>query len=131
MCKTLDTAGERLQIHSALPWVSELVEEGAAGTLRHGAEPGASVYVSVEAESRAFDTEDWPLLARGARMRGNDVVVENVLTSGFDVLVHCSAEHAELTFRWRPPPRDRIAARALRSRFHLLARAALTQFPAL
>ena len=58
-------------------------------------------------------------------------MIENVLASGFDVLVHCSDDHAEFTFRWRPPVRDRVAARALRSRFHLLARAALSQYPAL
>jgi hypothetical protein len=131
MAETLDTAGERLQIHSDLGWVSDVIEEGAAGSLRTGAEPGATVSIAVEADKTAFNTRDWPLLARGARARGNDVVIENVLTSGFDVLVHCSEEHAEFTFRWRPPARDRVVARVLRSRFHLLARAALSQYPAL
>lgn len=131
MCRTFDTAGERVQVTSGLQWVSELIEEGAAGTLRRSADSGVSVFVSVERDSRPFDTADWSVLARGARTRGNDVVIENVLTSGFDVLVHCSEDHSEFTFRWRPPARDRVAARALRSRFHLLARAALSQYPAL
>ena len=33
--------------------------------------------------------------------------------------------------RWRPPTRERVASLALRSRFHLLVRAVLLQYPAL
>jgi hypothetical protein len=64
-------------------------------------------------------------------MRGGEVVLENACTAGFDLRLTCSAEHASFTYRWRPPARDRAAARILRSRFHLLARAVLSQFPAL
>jgi len=131
MTGVLDTAGERLQIESALPWVGELIAEGASEALQTAPAPGASVHVRIEADRRPFETRDWPLLARGARVFNEEVVLENVLTSGFDVHVRCTDEHAEFTYRWRPPTRERVAARVLRSRFHLLARAALIQYPAL
>jgi hypothetical protein len=131
MVGVLDTAGERLEVDSALSWVAELVEEGAAGALQPSPTPSGSIMVSVEAESRPFDTHRWLLLARGAWMRHGEVVIENVLTSGFDLHVRCGHDQVELTYRWRPPARDRVAARVLRSRFHLLARAALIQYPAL
>ena len=131
MAATLDTAGERLDIDSALPWAADLIEEGAAGALHDSSAPGASIYVRVEAERRPFDTKGWPPLARSAWAREGEVVLENALTSGFDVHVRCTAEHVQLTYRWRPPTRERVVAHAFRSRFHLLARAALIQYPAL
>jgi hypothetical protein len=127
----LDTAGERLQIDSELHWVADLLEEGAAGALERDSMAGASVTVHVEAERRPFDTSRRQLLARGAWARDGEVVVENALASGFDVHVRCVGDQAEFTYRWRPPRRERAAAVALRSRFHLLARAALMQYPAL
>jgi hypothetical protein len=127
----LDTAGERLRIESALSWVSELIEEGSGGELRGFEAPGASVQVRVEADRRPFDTNGWALLTRGAWQRNGEVVVENVCTAGFDLHLRCSPDQAEFTYRWRPPRRERAAARVLRSRFHLLARAVLIQYPAL
>ena len=128
----LDTAGESLSIGSSLDWVSELIAEGAGSELHAGEPAGAAtVRVEVEADRTPFPTEGWELLARGARRRGGEVVIENVCTSGFDLHVSCAPEHAEFTYRWRPPARDRAAARVLRSRFHLLARAALLQYPVL
>jgi hypothetical protein len=58
-------------------------------------------------------------------------VLENVCTSGFDLKLTRLPGRVEFTYRWRPPPRDRAAALALRSRFHLLARSVLMQYPAL
>lgn len=127
---TLETAGERLSLASSLPWVAELMSEGAAGELtRDGV--GASLQIEVEADRRPFDTRGWPLLTRGAWARGGEVVIENACTAGFDVHVDCASSPARFTFRWRPPARDRAAARVLRSRFHLLARCVLIQYPAL
>jgi hypothetical protein len=127
---TLETAGERLEITCSLPWVADLISEGAAGELSRNGGP-ASLEICVEEERRPFDTRGWPLLTRGAWARGGEVVVENACTAGFDVHVDCSGTRARLRFRWRPPARDRAAARVLRSRFHLLARCVLTQYPAL
>jgi hypothetical protein len=127
----LDTAGERLSVECALPWVADLVREGCGSELRQGDIESPSVSIRVEAEGREFDTRGWPLLTRGAWHRDGDVVVENVCTAGFDLHLSCTPDAADFTFRWRPPTRDRVAARVLRSRFHLLARAVLIQYPAL
>lgn len=126
----LMTAGEQLLLESELAWVAELMTEGAAGALtRMPGEP--TVHVRVEAEQRAFDTRDWDFLSRGVWSRGGEVVVANACTSGFDARVAADGDRIRFTYRWRPPVRDRAAARVLRSRFHLLARAVLMQYPAL
>jgi hypothetical protein len=127
----LVTAGERLQFECSVPWVAELVAEAAGGELSRREAPGVTLRVEVEPDRGAFGTAGWQLLARGAWCRNNDVVVENACTSGFDLHLRRTAQHVELTYRWRPPTRERAAARLLRSRFHLLARAVLMQYPAL
>jgi len=132
MIGALDTAGERLSIVSELGWVGELAVEGAAGELRPADRArGASVHVRVESSSSAFDTRGWEMLTRGAWRRNGEVVVQNVCTAGFDLHLRCSPLGAEFTYRWRPPARDRAVARILRSRFHLLARSILLQYPVL
>jgi len=131
MHASLDTAGERLAIDCSLPWVMELIAEGANGELRRVEAADPSLRVRIESDRRAFDTRGWELVARGAWRRNGDVVVENPCTSGFDLHLSRTPEGAEFTYRWRPPARDRAVARLLRSRFHLLARATLIQYPAL
>ena len=131
MSAILTTAGESLSVDSELPWVTDLLAEGAGGELCPGDRGSASVRVQVEAARRSFDVDGWELLTRGAWRRGNEVVVHNACTTGFDLHAVATALGAELTFRWRPPARDRVAARVLRSRFHLLTRALMTQYPAL
>ena len=127
----LDTAGERLHVECSLPWVMELVAEGAAGELRqvHGAD--GTLRVVVEADRHAFDTRGWQVLARGVWRRAHEIVIANACTAGFDLRLTHTPELAEFTFRWRPPRRERVASRLLRSRFHLLARAVLMQYPVL
>jgi hypothetical protein len=127
----LNTAGQRLLIECSLPWVMELIAEGAGGELMQSGAPDASVHVRVEADRRPFGTRGWDFIARGAWRRNGEIVVENACTAGFDVHLKCTPERSEFTYRWRPPVRDRAAARVLRSRFHLLARAVLIQYPAL
>jgi hypothetical protein len=128
----LSTAGEELVLESELPWVGDLIAEGAAGELsRRPPSRQPTVCVRVEAERQPFDTRGWDFLTRGAWSSGEETVVANACTSGFDVRVEARAEVSRFTFRWRPPARDRAAARVLRSRFHLLARAVLMQYPAL
>lgn len=127
----LDSAGERLNLASELPWVAELIAEGAAGELHDGEPVDASLSVTVERDHRPFPVDGWERLTRDAWMRGGEVVLENACTAGFDLRLSCTPGHASFTYRWRPPARDRAAARVLRSRFHLLARAVLSQFPAL
>jgi hypothetical protein len=127
----LDTAGERVAIDCAPRWIARLIAEGAAGRLRDGDCRGATLRVRVEATRRPFATRGWEPFTRGGWRRDGEVVVENACTAGFDVHVGCAGDVPELTFRWRPPPRDRCAAWVARSRFHLLARAVLIQYPPL
>lgn len=126
----LDTAGERVEIDCALPWVADLLAEGSVGALEPDEGPNASVLIRVEATRQPFDTRGWRPVTRGAWQRDGETVVQNACTAGFDLHVR-SAPRPELTYRWRPPWRDRAVARVLRSRFHLLARALLLQYPAL
>jgi hypothetical protein len=131
MARYLDTAGERIAIECSLPWVAELIAEGSGGQLAKSVPPGVSINVHVEREREPFRTRGWEPLTRGAWRRQAEVVVENACTSGFDLHVCCTDQQATFTCRWRPPARDRAARRLLRSRFHLLARAVLLQYPAL
>lgn len=131
MTPVLVTAGERLSIESALPWVMDVLAECAGGELRTAHETDASIHVRVEADRRAFPTGGWELLTRHAWRRSGELVMENACTAGFDLHLRCAPDGAHFTFRWRPPMRDRAAARLLRSRFHLLARALMVQYPAL
>lgn len=127
----LDTAGERVLIDCALPWVAAVLAEGAAGEMRSGARPEGGIVVRVEAETRAFDTREFAFLTRGAWHRDAETVIENACTSGFDVRVRPTAGGVEFTYRWRPPRRERAASHVLRPRFHLLVRAVIMQYPAL
>ena len=127
----LFTAGECVATESSLAWVADLVAEGTGGELRRFEAADASVHVQVEAVRHPFQTRGWELLTRGAWRRNGEVVLENACTAGFDLHLRCTPEQAEFTYRWRPPARDWAAARVLRSRFHLLARAVLMQYPAL
>ncbi|HSS94978.1 MAG TPA: hypothetical protein VLR46_13455 [Candidatus Dormibacteraeota bacterium] len=127
----LETGGERLQIISALPWVDELIDEAAAGALQHGDSEAATVIVRVEATNRAFDIASWEPLTRSAWRLREEVVMEDVCSSGFDLRLRCTPDDVEFTFRYRPRLRGHAAAQLLRTRFTLLTRAVLIQYPAL
>jgi hypothetical protein len=128
---SLDTAGERVVFDCSLPWVAEVIVEGAGSELQHATHAEGTIAVRIEADGQPFADPSWELLARGVWRRHGEVVVENACTSGFDLHLDLTRECFELTYRWRPPIRDRVAARVLRSRFHLLARSVLMQYPAL
>jgi hypothetical protein len=131
MTAFLATGGERVLLESSLSWVTELIVEGAGGELRPPEAHDVSVRVHVEADRRPLETRGWELVTRGTWRRGGEVVMENACTAGFDLHFRHGPDHAEFTYRWRPPARERAAARLLRSRFHLLARAVLMQYPVL
>jgi hypothetical protein len=131
MNASLETGGERLQITCAIPWVGELIEEAAAGELQRDDHHPASVVVNVESSSQAFDTRSWEPLTRGAWKQQSEVVIEDACSSGFDVRLLGTRAVTEFTFRWRPRLSGRAASTLLRTRFILLARAVLLQYPAL
>jgi hypothetical protein len=132
---TLATAGERLTVLGTPRWLEAVVAEGAdrtASETPHAAGAGAGgVTVTVEDERAPFDTAGWAPLTRGAVARDGELVAADVCGSGFDLHLRVRAGGPEFTLRWRPAPRALALHRALRSRFHLLARAVLLQYPAL
>jgi hypothetical protein len=128
---TLETAGERISIECALPWVDELIEEATAHACHHEDNGPVTLAVRVESTSRPFDTTAWEPLTRGAWRLRDKVVIEDACSSGFDLCLQGAPDNAEFTFRWRPPLRGQAAARLLRSRFILLARSVLLQYPVL
>jgi hypothetical protein len=127
----LQTAGEQIAIDCTVPWVAELIDEAAAGELTNGNSGTGTLAVCVESTNRPFHNVMWEPLTRGAWRRGEEVVIEDVCSSGFDLLLNGGREQPEFNFRWRPTLRGQAAARLLRSRFILLARAVLIQYPAL
>ena len=127
---TLETAGELLEVDCALGWVEELLAEAIGDRDRSGV-ASATVGVRVERSREPFPVRGWEPVTRGAWRQGTQVVVVNACSSGFDVRLACSSERADFTYRWRPPARERVAARVLPARFHLLSRAVLVQYPAI
>lgn len=130
MIRVVETAGERVLAESELGWVGELVAESLAGSAP-GAARDASVRVVVERSPQPFSLARPRLVARGATADGAVVVLENACSSGFDLRLDAGDDVPEFRLRWRPPRRERVAARLLRARFRLLARALLVQYPAL
>ncbi len=131
MNSTLQTAGERVAIDCSPRWVAEMIEEAAAGELDRNIVGPPTLTVRVEATGRPFGSAGWEPLTRGARSRGTSVLMEDVCSSGFDLLVQGGPDAPEFTYRWRPSMRGLATSRLLRSRFILLARAVLVQYPAL
>jgi hypothetical protein len=129
-------AGERLRVHAEPTWVADLLQEAAPGEWHPTSTHRADVVVSVERRTTPFDVRGWEPLTRGAFSRNGRCVVLDVCSSGFDVLVESEDRTdgppaVRVTARWRPPARERLAVIVLRSRFHLLVRAVLVQYPAL
>ena len=130
MRTTIRTAGQTVAVDCAQNWVGEILAEGHGGP-QNTDDRKAGLRVTIEAKSQPFDTSGWAPLARDARVDEGRVVVRDVCTSGFDMHVAVTPSGPDFTFRWRPPARSRALSYALRSRWHLLSRAALLQYPAL
>jgi len=113
---------------------ADVAGSGAAGpgSGAAGAGGGAgTLTVAVEDGREAFGTRGWAVLTRGAFARDGELLATDICGSGFDLHLRASPEEAAFTLRWRPSPRALLLHQALRSRFHLLARAVLLQYPAL
>jgi hypothetical protein len=121
-------AGQTMTVQCAQRGLASVLEE--AGDWKP-AEENADVRIVVSDERRPFDTGGWEPLTRGAYRRDGQVVLHNAIGSGFDVQVSAGERQLSVEARWRPPTRERLANRLLRSRFHLLARAVLLQYPAM
>jgi len=127
----LHTAGERMEVTCGVPWIADVIAEGAAGqlTLVDGTTP--DVRVTVERDSAAFDVTGWRVLTRDVWCRDGQVVMRNACSSGLDLRITMGEPSLELVARWRPAGTGRAAAAVLRSRTRLLLRAVLLQYPAL
>lgn len=124
------TAGERVAISCPLPRILRAIEDGADGCMQAGGD-AATVAVEVEDSRAPFDIRGWNRLGRGAWHRNGDVVLEDVATSGFDLLVGDRSGVPTFVFRSRPRRTTRLAAIILPARAVLLRRAVLLQYPAL
>jgi hypothetical protein len=136
----LATGGEVVDLDCALPWVDARLLAAADGMAQTGPDPDPELVptmrVAVEEAHKPFDTSGWARLSRDAWSRGGQIVVRDVVTSGFDLWLQAPDAAGldavpEFTFRWRPPARTRAAAVLLRARDRLLVRAALLQYPTL
>lgn len=123
------TAGERLALRCPQGWIARRVAEGGDGCFIPGPPDAATVRVRVEAEHGPFPVTGWERLARDGWCRDGHVVLRDVATSGFDLHAWHDGAVPELVLRWRPPPRTRAAAMALRARGRLLTQAVLLQYP--
>jgi hypothetical protein len=131
MRAVLHTAGERVELACAVPWIARVLTEGAAGQLTSADGTPPDVRVTVERDSAAFDVTGWRVLTRDAWCRPAQVVVRDACSSGLDLRVTTGELTLEVTARWRPSGKGRVAAAVLRSRARLLLRAVLLQYPAL
>jgi hypothetical protein len=130
MHESLWTAGERVDIRCAPQWLAEVIYEGASGALEASAPGASTMSVDVEAARDSFRVGEWEPLMRGAWRQGREVLIENACSSGLDLLVRPNGRTVDFVARWRPPVRVR-ATSGMRSRFHLLLRAVLLQYPAM
>src|SRR5580704_14322849 len=128
----LHTAGERVELTCTVPWIADVIAEGAAGQLTSadGATP-PDVLVTVERDSAAFDVTGWRVLTRDAWCREGQVIIRNACSSGLDLQVTVGEPTVEVVARWRPSGKGRAVAAVLRARTRLLLRAVLLQYPAL
>ncbi|NIH83914.1 hypothetical protein [Amycolatopsis granulosa] len=124
-------AGERLLADCPRGWVADLLTEACPGAWQPADGQPADIELSVVTGRKPFRVTGAVPLTRGAYRGAGAVVLTNACGSGFDLRVTAGADRLRVEARWRPPHRERVAARVLRSRFHLLARAALLQYPAL
>ncbi|MGZ4493534.1 MAG: hypothetical protein ACXVWU_02430 [Nocardioides sp.] len=136
MRASLTQAGQLVEIDCRPPWLADIVEEACGDALRPGpAERDPDLHVVVTGAHSAFDVDGWAPLTRGAFQRDRSVVMTNACGSGFDLRLDVTDDDPFPRFcieaRFRPPVRERLAAWGIRSRFHLLTRAVLTQYPAL
>jgi hypothetical protein len=124
------TGGERVAVRCRLGWVARMLREAVGPDLRPDVQARPSLHVRVESERQPFAVAGWRRVSRDAWRCGDNVILRNVITSGFDLLFH-HGDPPSFTYRWNPPRRERLASVALRSRFHLIVRDALLHYPTL
>lgn len=134
----LQTAGEVVDIDCRLDRVSPLLIEGAGGCLTERTEAAdsepATIRLVVEADRRPFlgpAHNRGDVVTRGVLVAGDSVVFEDACSSGFSLRLQAREHQLLVTARYRPDTNARAAALALRTRYHLLTREVLLQYPVL
>jgi len=130
MAAAVVQAGEVVSFESQCGWVEDLLVEAVRPQLL-GLAVEATVRVSVERSGAPFIDHRCKPAGRGVWLSADALVLENACTSGFDLELRPDDDVLCVRARWRPPKRERIARRLLNSRFHLLARCVLLQYPAM
>ena len=125
------SGGEQVVLSCRQGFLSEVLREGLVGEQAQVPANRPDVRVTVEDNTRPFDSHDWDVLTRNAWRRPGEVLLRDACSSGLDLLVATAGPSLEIRARWRPPPVGRAAAAVLRSRARLLIRAVLLQYPAL
>ena len=133
------SAGEVVHVDSGVDWVSSLLVEGAAGGMTYDADDrldvdddaATTVRLVIEADQRPFPEEGAAVLTRGAWVCDGAVVFGDACASGFALRIRPCGSELVVHARYRPTRQVRAASLVLRSRFHLIARAVLMQYPAL
>ena len=126
---SLATGGETLTIQCDVPWLVPHIVEGADGQLREAT--SGTIHLHVEADRQPFPIAGWTRTARDVWGRPGQVLIRDVATSGLDVLLRDGPAGVEIRCRWRPPARTRAAAVLLRTRWRLIVRSVLLQYPVL
>jgi hypothetical protein len=122
-------AGQRLSVDCPVTWLADLLTEACPDAWQPTNGQSADIELVVT-DSDLSTTDGWEPVTRGAFRRAGVVVLRNACGSGFDLRVR-AGERLRVEASWRPPRRDRLAAWVLHSRFHLLVRATLVQYPAM
>ncbi len=129
--RAVTTAGERVLVDCAVPWLSTLLVEGTAGELAEAAASDETVRLEIQADRRPFDRDGWTLIGRGTWAAPPRALIEDACSSGFDLLVEPRGSGLHVAVRYRPAPRTRAANVLLGARFRLLATQTLLHYPAL
>ena len=130
MRATMIQAGQRLSVDCPVRWLAELLTEACPDAWQPADGQPADIELIVRTGADLSYVDGWEPVTRGAFRRAGAVVLHNACGSGFDLRVRAD-DRLRVEASWRPPRRERLAAWVLRSRFHLLVRAALVQYPAL
>ena len=125
----LHTAGERVELTCAVPWIADILTEGA-GRAAHGRRRHhAGCQGDGRALPAAFDVTGWRVLTRDTWCRQGQVIIRDACSSGLDLQVGGRARlrGGPLAAVWPGTSRGG----RLRARARLLLRAVLLQYPAL
>jgi hypothetical protein len=129
--RAVNTAGERIVVDCAMPWLMSLLTDSTGGELADSDGFGATIRLDIERGNEPFSPAGWTLIGRDSWAFGSAVLIADACSSGFDLQVEPRGDVLHVTARYRPSARTRAANMALGKRFRLLAAQTLLHYPAL